>query len=453
MDHNERSPELKDKSDSSSFSPAADTVAAQHPDLERTQSIAQSMSPIREVLFVGLLCSTQFVTQAGLANTLLILHIIGDDLGITSPAILPWLIAGYSLTVGTFILLSGRCGDLFSYKLMVIIGFAWFALWNVVAGFSVYASGSGGSILFIFSRVMGGIGPAILMPNALGLLGSTYTEGTRKDMVFSLFAACAPSGAVVGGTFAGLWSLVWWPWTFWTFGIALAVLGVLSHFILPAVPIKEEEQGLSVSQKLKELDLLGATIGITAMILFNFAWNQAPGYGWDQPYVIALLIIGSLLFFLFFWIELRYSRHPLIPFDALSTDVIFVMVCEMCGWAAFGEYPSIIVSTKANISRYLGLLLRTILSAASGYLATLNNRTYLTCHNIRFPSGHNQWACNITDWPCLGHVDLDVRIHCWNCFDSYFTCQSDILGTDFRGHVDHSMGNGHEFSCWHTDHE
>lgn len=162
-------------------------------ELARTRSIAQTMTPVREFLFVGLLCSAQFVTQVGLVNTLNILHIIGSDLGITDPGVLSWLIAGYSLTVGTFILLSGRCGDLFGYKTMVIIGFGWFAVWNVVAGCSVYAPGNGGQVLFIFARVLSGIGPAILLPNALGLLGATYDEGRKKDMVFSLFGACAPS--------------------------------------------------------------------------------------------------------------------------------------------------------------------------------------------------------------------------------------------------------------------
>ncbi|UPX12188.1 multidrug-resistance type transporter aminotriazole resistance [Ascochyta rabiei] len=307
-------------------------------ELARTKSIAQAMSPVREFLFVGLLCSAQFVTQAGLVNTLNILHIIGSDLGITDPGVLSWLIAGYSLTVGTFILLSGRCGDLFGYKTMVIVGFTWFAVWNVVAGCSVYAPGNGGQVLFIFARVLSGIGPAILLPNALGLLGATYDEGRRKDMVFSLFGACAPSGAVVGGTFAGLWSLLWWPWTFWTFGVALACLAGLSYIILPAVPLKEEDQNLSVKERIAELDLLGATVGITAMILFNFAWNQAPGFGWERPYIYVLLIVGVLLFPVFFWIELKVSKHPLIPFDALSTDVIFVMICEACGWAAFGIF-------------------------------------------------------------------------------------------------------------------
>lgn len=161
-------------------------------ELAKTNSITESMSLLHECLFVTLCCSAQFVTQIGLVGTQNILHIIGSDLGITDPGVLAWLIAGYSLTVGTFILLSGRCGDLFGYRIMLITGYVWFALWNIVAGCSVYLDGKHGQTLFIFARVFGGIGPAILLPNALGLLGATYKEGRRKDMVFSLFGACAP---------------------------------------------------------------------------------------------------------------------------------------------------------------------------------------------------------------------------------------------------------------------
>ncbi|KAF2023021.1 hypothetical protein EK21DRAFT_105518 [Setomelanomma holmii] len=342
-------------------------------DLSRTKSIAETLSPIREFLFVGLLCSAQFVTQASLLNTLNILHIIGDDLGITDPGVLSWLIAGYSLTVGTFILLSGRCGDLFGYKNMLIIGFAWFAIWNVITGCSVYAPGNGGQVLFIFARVLGGIGPAILLPNALGLLGATYKNGKKKHMIFSLFGACAPGGAVVGGTFSGLWSLLWWPWTYWTFGIALAILTILSTFILPSVPLSPEVRALSHRQRISELDLLGASVGITAMILFNFAWNQAPGFGWEQPYIYALLIVGILMFPLFFWIELKIAKKPLLPFDALSTDVSFVLICESCGWATFGIFIYYFIQILQQLRGTSPLLTVAQVSpfAISGFLAAI----------------------------------------------------------------------------------
>jgi MFS family permease len=346
-----------------------DPISKQIDDLElsRTMSIAETLSPIREFLFIGLLCSAQLVTQAGLLDAINILHIVGSDLGITNPGVLSWLVAGYSLTVGTFILLSGRCGDLFGYKIMVVIGFAWFAIWNVIAGCSVYASRNGRQVLFVFSRVLGGIGPAILLPNALGLLGATYNPGRKKDMVFSLFGACAPGGAVVGGTFAGLWSLLWWPWAFWTFGMTLAILAILSTFILPSVPLSREVRSLSYKKKLVELDLLGASVGITAMILFNFAINQAPGFGWSKAYIYVLLIVGILLFPVFFWIELRVAKKPLLPFDVLSTDVSFVLVCEACGWAAFGmfTYLSQSIFMMADIGRNFRLLLHTSSATAS----------------------------------------------------------------------------------------
>lgn len=185
-----------------SYSPVHDhnlhhpaTTSSSHPDgehhgveLTRTKSIAEQMSLPREIAFVGILCSAQFTTQMNLCNTLTLLHIIGEGLNITNPGVLSWLIAGYSLTVGSFILISGRFGDMFGYKKMLVIGFLWFALWSLVAGCAGYST----EVLFIFARVLSGIGPAIILPNALGLLGATYAPGKRKNMVFSLFGACAP---------------------------------------------------------------------------------------------------------------------------------------------------------------------------------------------------------------------------------------------------------------------
>jgi len=170
---------------------------------------------------------------------------------------------------------------------------------------------------------------------------------------------CSPGGAIIGGVFNGLWSLLWWPWSFWAFGIALFAISIVSMFILPSVPLDPEVRGLSYKERIRELDLLGAIVGITAMILFNFAWNQAPGFGWEQPYIYAMLIVGILLFPVFFWIEIKVSKKPLIPLAALSTDVSFVLTCIMCGWAAFGEQTSTqTCSDLPNVkTRNLGLLL------------------------------------------------------------------------------------------------
>lgn len=116
-------------------------------------------------------------------------------------------------------------------------------------------------------------------------------------------------------------------------------LAGLSVFILPSVPVKPELRNLSLRQKIAELDLIGATVGITAMILVNFAINQAPGFGWHHVYIYVTLIVGILMFPVFFWIEVYVAEKPLISFEALGTDVSFVLGCMACGWASFGTFP------------------------------------------------------------------------------------------------------------------
>lgn len=158
----------------------------------------------------------QFLAQTNVGVCLSNLDVLSASFGVTDTGILSWFLAGYSLTVGTFILIFGRCGDLFGYRCLFLSGFLWIA----VAGLSVYSN----HILFILARVLQGIGAAMLWPNGLAILGATYPPGEKKAMIFALFGAVAPSSAVLGTVFGTIFSqLAWWPWTFWTQAIVAAV--------------------------------------------------------------------------------------------------------------------------------------------------------------------------------------------------------------------------------------
>lgn len=164
-------------------------------------------STLHNVYITAVLIMAHFTTQVGLGQLLAIVQIIGADFDITSPGILSWLSAGYSLTVGTFILISARMGDIFGYKNMLVIGYAWYAVFTLVDGCSVYSN----YVLFIFARVLQGIGPSICLPNALALLGILFEPGMGKNMAFAAFGACAPTGSIMGSIFAGVFALAWWP--------------------------------------------------------------------------------------------------------------------------------------------------------------------------------------------------------------------------------------------------
>lgn len=184
---------------------------------------------------------------------LFLLDTVGDSLRVTNPALLSWLVAGFALTAGTFLIFSGRLGDAFGYKLMLMIGFSWFSLWSVLAGVAVYS----GYTLFVFARVFQGIGSAICIPNALAILGAAYPPGHRKAMVFALFGASAPVGAMIGGLVGTSLDLLWWPWNFHVLAIVLALLTVLTYFVVPSPrPARLSEVKLSLRALNNELDLV-----------------------------------------------------------------------------------------------------------------------------------------------------------------------------------------------------
>lgn len=147
-------------------------------ELDRKSTLCEGQPLWRELLMVGVICMAQFTTQLALGQVMTPLYIIGEHFGIADqPGKLSWLIAGYSLTVGSFILIAGRFGDVFGYKRMLVIGFAWNALWSLICGVAYYDN----VVLFIFARVLQGIGPSICLPNGLALLGATYPAGKKKS--------------------------------------------------------------------------------------------------------------------------------------------------------------------------------------------------------------------------------------------------------------------------------
>ncbi|KAH8909346.1 major facilitator superfamily transporter [Coniochaeta sp. PMI_546] len=310
----------------------ADQDLAARPSNVESIWVAEAMSLPREVAFVVLVCMAQFATQFAMGGTINILHVIGANYAISEPGNLAWLVAGYSLTVGTFILFSGRLGDAFGYKKMLLIGYAWFSLWSLVAGLSVYSS----YVLHVFARVLQGIGPAICLPNALAIFGAAYPPGHRKAMVFSIFGATAPGGSVVGMLFSAGMSLLWWPWAFWGMGIGLAGVAVAAYFVIPAPQQKMKLKGIGWREVLVELDLPGAASGILALVLINFAWNQAPITSWANPAVITTLVLGFVFVAAFFYIEMKVAKRPLLPLEAFNGEVGFVLAVVSCGWATFG---------------------------------------------------------------------------------------------------------------------
>lgn len=297
----------------------------------------EEISVIREILFLFCMAVQQMLTQAGVAQTTNPSTAIANTFGVEDlNGEKSWFTASYSLTVGTFILIAGRLGDMYGYKKIYLIGFVWFAVWSLVAGFSGFTTSQ---IFFDVARAMQGIGPALSMPNAMALIGHYYPKGFKKDLCMCLYGSVAPSGFMLGALFSGLVAqlvdTMAIPGVFLGFfllSIVCVLISVLGYFAIPQNigsfdPTKEEDT----------FDWLGSLFGVCGLVLINFAWNQGPNVGWNKPYVYILLIVGFILIGLFFVAE-RNAKDPLIPSVALKGETGFVLGCIAAGWSCFGVW-------------------------------------------------------------------------------------------------------------------
>lgn len=214
---------------------------------------------------------------------------------------------------------------MYGHRNLYMVGFAWYAIWSMVAGLAVYS----GEILFSVARAFQGIGCALFVPNALAIVGRTYGASPKKNLIFALFGAAAPTGWTVGAVFSSIFAqLAWWPWAYFTLAIVCVAMIVGALVILPA-----DEKSTA---KLSDFDFLGSATGVGGLVLFNFAWNQAAVVGWTEPYTYALLFVGVLLLAAFAVVEIKYAQNPLVPLNGFKGEAALALGVIAAGWGSFG---------------------------------------------------------------------------------------------------------------------
>ncbi|CAN6660488.1 low affinity ammonium transporter [Trichomonascus vanleenenianus] len=303
------------------------------------------MDLVRELMFLSIILSAQLFPQWGVAMANVPLGIIAETFGDTDTA--GWYVAGYTLTMGSFILIAGRLGDMFGYKPMFMLGFMWLALWSLIAGFARYASTS---VFFNICRGLQGIGPAFMTPNGLAMLAQVYPSGPRKNMAFALFGAGAPVGYTVGALLSALLSqFAHWSWSFYLMAIMATVAAIVGHFVLPPISADQDT-------KCDGFDYLGAFTGVTGLVFFNVAWGQAHVVKWTRAYTYVLLILGVVFFGAYIVVEKYVAKRPLVPMTYCPTQTILTLASLSCGWMSFGVWIVYLYQTWALIKQYSTIL-------------------------------------------------------------------------------------------------
>jgi len=198
------------------------------------------------------------------------------DLDTTVPS-LEWVIAGYSLTFASLLIIGGRLGDIFGHRRLFVIGVSLFGLGSLIAALSPTVGW-----LILGEAVIEGIGAALMVPSTLALLSSIF-HGRERATAFAAWGAAA-GAAVAFGPVLGGWLTTNYSWR-WAFGInvIIAPLAVLGAMVL----MSRSERHARIP-----IDLPGAALIATGMFGIVFALSQSPTYGWLTPK--EALTIGSV---------------------------------------------------------------------------------------------------------------------------------------------------------------
>src|SRR5438094_8728742 len=136
--------------------------------------LTYSSAPGRWVLAITVLGSGIAALDATVVN--IALPVIGRDFH-TGIAALQWVITGYTLTLAAFLLIGGSLGDRFGRRKVYLIGIVWFALASAACGFAPDA------LFLILTRLLQGVGAALLTPGSLAILEASFVPADRARAI------------------------------------------------------------------------------------------------------------------------------------------------------------------------------------------------------------------------------------------------------------------------------
>jgi len=219
---------------------------------------------------------------------------IRADLG-ASIEQLEWTVNAYSLSFAMLLMTAAALGDRWGRRRTFAAGLALFTMASVGCALATSVP------WLIAARTVQGIGAAMVMPLAMGLLGAAFPP-ERRGWAIGIFSGVTGL-AVLGGPMIGgaVTEGLAWQWIFW---INVPVGLVAIPLVLRKIP---ESRGV-----VRSLDLGGSAL-ITLSVL-GLVWGVVRGEsaGWASGEVVGSLVLGVLLLLGFLAWENRVGQ-PMVP--------------------------------------------------------------------------------------------------------------------------------------------
>jgi EmrB/QacA subfamily drug resistance transporter len=250
---------------------------------------------------LGAMCFALFMIMLDNTVVNVALPSIQQDLG-ASISGLEWTINGYTLSFAVLLATGGRLGDIFGRRRMFLTGVIIFAFSSATAGFAVNETA------LVLSRVVQGVGAALMMPGTLSIITDAFPAHERGKAM-GTWAGVSALALAVGPVLGGfLTEHVSWRAIFYI-NIPVAIGAVVATLF--AV---RESRDTSVGRDVDYAGVAVLTVGLTALVL---ALVEGNAWGWGSAQIIGLLALAAVALPTFVFVENRV-KAPMVQFDLLS---------------------------------------------------------------------------------------------------------------------------------------
>ena len=261
-----------------------DTVAARP---------TQTPSRARSALLLVALCGAAFLEGIDIAMFNIALPVIREALALPTVQ-LQWIVSGYVIGYGGFMLLGGRTADVYGRRRVFLIALVIFIGVSALGG--IAPSGT----MIIAVRVITGIAAAFLMPAGLAIITTSFPEGPQRDRAVLIYAGIGAAGFSLGLVAGGVLTTFGWRWVFFApVVLALAVLALG----LPLIP-------RDIARVKRSLDLPGAILVTGAVVLTVTAIENAAH---ASSFASAATGAVAVILFAAFVVRQRTAADPLVP--------------------------------------------------------------------------------------------------------------------------------------------
>jgi EmrB/QacA subfamily drug resistance transporter len=269
---------------------------------------------------MAVICGVVFLDGLDVSMVGMALPSIDSELALTTSQ-LQWVVSGYILGYGGFLLLGGRAADLLGRRRVLLIALAVFTVASALGGLA-----SDGTLLLV-ARFLKGAAAAFTAPAGLSIITTRFAEGPERNRALSIYTATAASGFSLGLVAGGLLTELGWRWTFLVPVPLALVLLVLGPRLLP-----RDRAPLTAR---RSFDVPGAVTLTAGMLLLVRTVVEAPDQGWGSAATIGAFAVAAALLAAFVAIEQR-TRSPLVRLGILRSGTLLRANLGMM--SLFGAY-------------------------------------------------------------------------------------------------------------------